>query len=546
MGDIMSHYIDRAANETTVDTAIKRETLLGFANLYGYKPSGPTPSTVDLVFTNTSDVTVDIPVGTQVLAPLSYGPFSEAYFEVTSGAVGVIPGQSITLPAEEGKTVNTDRPDLIDAVYNKPLPANIGLSTGLASQSIPIPFDTNILDNSIIAYVGQGSAFAPWKYVDNLLEQTPDALVFTTVQNTDGTLNLVFGDGITGAIPPANQLISAIYKTSVGASGNVITNAVKEVTFIPGNIVPEAKSYLTVTNSAPAVGGADGDNSSQLQAKIKAAIATRRRAVTLADYENLTLMVPRVGRAKASAAYSSSINLYVQSQNDLSTLTPGIALNQQIISSVAASTPTSGSATYTTSVDHGYVINDIVTIAGITPTGYNAQKVLITGVPTTSSFTIANATTASVSSVAGATVVNPKPFSSWNSLSSTVQAYLADKVPVGTTITIQPPDYTPIYLGITINIDAANSQSDIVKKTYAALIGTSGIFAYDKNSFGRTVYVSQIISAIQGIEGVTGVTIGHLNVDNNGGSGNLAFAANQIPYLTAANLGITVSGGIIS
>ena len=50
MGDIMSYYLDRVANETTVDTAVKRETLLNFAKLYGYKPSGPTPATITILF----------------------------------------------------------------------------------------------------------------------------------------------------------------------------------------------------------------------------------------------------------------------------------------------------------------------------------------------------------------------------------------------------------------------------------------------------------------------------------------------------------------
>ena len=80
MGDIMSYYLDRVANETSVETAIKRETLLNFAALYGYKPSGPTPAVVDVTFTNVSDVSIDLPIGTQVMAPLLYGPYTEIYF----------------------------------------------------------------------------------------------------------------------------------------------------------------------------------------------------------------------------------------------------------------------------------------------------------------------------------------------------------------------------------------------------------------------------------------------------------------------------------
>ena len=71
MGDIMSYYLDRVANETTVDTAIKRETLLNFAELYGYKPSGPTPATVAVLFENISTQALDIPISVILTYPFS-------------------------------------------------------------------------------------------------------------------------------------------------------------------------------------------------------------------------------------------------------------------------------------------------------------------------------------------------------------------------------------------------------------------------------------------------------------------------------------------
>lgn len=322
MGDIMGYYIDRAANETSVDTAVKTDTLLGFASLFGYKPSGPTPAQVTVQFTNNNSTSVDLPIGTQVMAPLTYGPFAQCYFETTQAYVAVQTGQSVSITAIEGKTVNTDKPDYIDPVYHKPLPAIIGTSDGTPSQNITI-LDLGIVDNSLIVYVGQGVSFSPWTYVSTLIEYGPEDLVFTTSQNSDGTLTVIFGDGVNGSIPPASQVISAIYKTSVGIYGNIISNAIAEVSFIPGNVDPDAITYFTATNPSPAVGGADADNTSQIRSKIKGAIATRRRAVTLADYNYLTALVPLVGRANSSAGVYTSVNVYVQSQYDGSA-TPGL------------------------------------------------------------------------------------------------------------------------------------------------------------------------------------------------------------------------------
>lgn len=322
MGDIMSYYIDRIANEMSIDTAARRKTLVDMGKLFGYRVSGPTPAEVAVRFENISDVNVDIPIGTQVLATLLFGPYTEIYFETTESATQLAPGDSITLLAKEGKTVNTDRPDLISATTNKPLPTSLGTSTGAANQVVPL-FDANIVDNSITVYVGQGDSFAPWKFVDTLAEFGGTSLVFTTEVDEYGGTSIVFGDGVNGAIPPVNQTISALYKTSAGISGNIAASTIEEVTFIPGNNLPEAVSYLSVSNAAPSYGGANGDTNSQIRTKVKAAISARRRAVTLADYESLALQVPQVGRVKATAAVYSSVTLYAQTQND-GTVTPGI------------------------------------------------------------------------------------------------------------------------------------------------------------------------------------------------------------------------------
>lgn len=463
MGDIMSYYLDRVANETSVETAVKRETLLNFASLYGYKPSGPTPATVSILFENTGDLPIDIPVGTQVMAPLTFGPYTEVYFETTQAATQLAAAATITLTAKEGKTVNTDRPDLINPVNNKPLPSSLGSSTGEPSQEIVIS-DSGIVDASLTVYVGQGAAFAAWSYVDTLSEYGPTDLVFTTSQNEDGSLTVIFGDGVNGSVPPTGQLISASYKTSVGASGNVISGAITEVTFIPGNIDPEAISYLSVTNDAAAVGGADADTTDQLRTKIKSAISARRRAVTLEDYELLANQTPQIGRAKAISAVYSSVTLYVQTQND-GTNTPGI----------------------------------------------------ISGSPTTT----------------------------WTELKTNVESYLADKIPVGTTLTVVQPTYVPIYVSMNVNIGAAFKQSVVKLNIAKAFLNAGGLFSYENNTFGRTIALSSVISKAAGIAGVESVTLTKLNTDNGSGVATITLAANQIPYLLPAALIITPNGGLL-
>lgn len=533
MGDVMSYYIDRAANETSLATAVKKDTLLNFAELYGYKPSGPTPALVTVSFTNGGLVSIDLPKSTQVMATLTSAPYTEVFFETTTSVTGLLPGQSINITCEEGKTVNTDRPDLIDTVYNIALPANLGLSDGSADQTFDV-IDIGIVDNSITVYVGQGSAFTPWSYVSSLSEHGPTDLVFTTTQNEDGTLTVIFGDGVTGAIPAANQLISTVYKTSVGVAGNVKAGTINEVTFIPGNPDLTALASLTVNNSSAAIGGADGDDFTQLRAKIKAAVTTRRRAVTLEDYKSLALQVPQVGKVNASAEVYSLVNVYLQSQDDSSS-TPGVTLSPASITNISGN-----GTTVTVTVNNAFSAGDIVVISGVNPAAYNVVATVATANAT--SFTFSSTT--STAYVSGGIVNKGTPSASWTSVKNAVQSYLADKIMVGTTVVIKEPVYVPVYVDVVAFAGPAYKNEDVRLAIYKAFLGTNGLFNYTNNTFGRSIPISTVIYTAAAVDGVLSTTIGKFNTDNSASAATINLAANQIPYLTPANLTITVTGGI--
>lgn len=543
MGDIMSHYIDRVANETSIDTAIQRKTLLALAKLYDYKPSGPTPAEIEVIFTNVGDQSIDIPLKTQVLAPLSYGPYSTVYFETTESATALAPGETITLTAQEGKTVNTDRPDLIDSTYNKALPSNLGTSSGSQNQTFLI-VEAGVIDSSISVYVGQGAAFSLWTYVDTLLEYGPNDTVFTTERNDNGTINIVFGDGVNGAIPTSGQLISATYKISVGAAGNIKSGSISELTFIPGNTDPQALTYLTVSNQTPSFGGADADDADQLRTKIKAAVSSRRRAVTLDDYANLALLVSQVGKANAYSAVYSSVNLYIQTQesNDAAPGYPQVKLTQ--------ASGDGSTVTYTTEVAHGFSAGNVLNISGMYLTGYNLQGATIVSAPTATTFTITNSATGVWDSgPAGANgrtglAIKLTPTSNWYFIKSAVEAYLADKIPAGITLNVLPPTYVPVYVGVEVTIQDTYKQSNIKQAIYKALLGDAGLFQYKNNKFGGSVPISSVISTIQSIPGVVSTSITKYNKTDAATATDFTVGENEILYLTASSLVTTVSGGI--
>ena len=585
MGDIMSHYLDRIANETSLATAIQTDTLLNFAALYDYHPSGPTPATVTIVFTNSSTTSsIDIPIGTQVIAPLSYGNYTQACFETTQSASALAPLDHISLTAVEGKTVNTDRPDLIDPTYNKPLPANIGSSTGQPDQQFII-LDSNIVDSSVTVYVGQGIAFNAWSYVDSLLEYGPTDSVFTTIRNSDGTLTIVFGNGAEGAIPLQGQLISALYKTSVGVAGNIVSNSLTEVTFIPGNTNLLSVNYLSVSNPSPAIGGADAISNTDLRTQIKNAIVTRGRAVTLADYGYLATQVSQVGKASA-AGTPSFVMVSIQ---PLSVTDPTAGYKSaNVLSAVAGGTITGvttggGNVIYATTAI--VPIGSVITISGATPSGYNGVFTVTNAILGTS-FTVVNATTGAMTGtvtftgvatyttdsvghtfedeqtiyIAGMfpttlatsgiikavgatspstsyTINNTAPAGTvstsggyaWNTTTTNfftntlvpaVRAYMTPLIQVGTTMPLVPPVYVPIWLQVSVIVGPSYKNSDVKLGIYQALFGNNGFFQYSNNTFGRVIYTSALYNVINNVVGVSSSTITMFSVDGSATVGN--------------------------
>jgi len=460
LGDIISYYVDRAVNESNVATATDLDHLLNFAELSGYKPSGPTPGYVSLTFKNTSSSSIDIPVGTQATAVLNAGIFTQAWYETIQSVTALAPGASTTLVALEGKTTSGG----LDA-NSKITPISLGTSSGTAYQTSKLP-GTGVVDNSITVYVGQGSSFSKWTYVWSLVEVGPQDQVYSTRLNSDGTTSILFGDGINGAIPPSNNTISATYRTSVGAAGNVDAGKINQISYIPGIGLNPSSTIATVSNSSRAFGGTDGDNLALIRKNIGKALATKGRATTLKDYENLAYYIAGVGQAKATSSVYTSVTLYVQPLNDYS-VTPG----------------------------------------------------LVNGVAT----------------------------ASWNSLASAVGTFLSDKIPANSTVVVLPPSYVDLDLTVSVTAQASYKQRDIQIAVAKALIDVNqGLFSYNSYGFGRTVSLSTVISTLMGIDGVTQVDVTKLCKHGGSGAANVVLTAAEIPILQAANLSLTITGGIPS
>ena len=328
VGDITNYYIDRAANEAYLPTAIQRASILKLARALNYNPSGFTQSTVTLTASNSTATEVTIPSGTQLSVTVPNGDKSTVKIlftvddttEVPAKAGGVNGtvefsvscGEDVSLRSANLAVSETD----IDGEY---LTTS---STGFANQSYNLKVG-NPVDSSIEILVEDNQVFIPWKRVEHLYDYGPSAAVYTVLINADNSATITFGDGISGAVPTQGAEIKAQYAvlSEGGPIGNVPAGLKDwNVTAVPSNLdVTKADlAHLKFNNEESGYGGSNPESNDSIRTNAPKVLTTLNRAVSLMDYGSLSLSVPGVGANKAASYAESprSVVVYVGPEKD--------------------------------------------------------------------------------------------------------------------------------------------------------------------------------------------------------------------------------------
>lgn len=308
LGDVMSYYIDRAANESALSTATRRSSVLALARDLGYTPAGYTSAVTSVTFSNTSASPVVMPAGTLLTAAvekedyLLYIPFE------TDAAVTVGASSAATVSVTQGETVDGT------TGYGN----SLGVSNGAPRQFFRLP-DAKIMTDSVSVYVYDGVNYYPWSQVAHLSDYTPTNRVFRVIDDGYDTYYVEFGDGVSGMIPSSGHVVHATYRKVDGLNGNVAANTVTEITDVPGlnsSQLAVLIGSMTVTNSAGASGGSDPEDINSIRYNASQAYRSNTRAVTLEDYQNLALQVSGCGKASARSTVPTSVLLTVAPQRN--------------------------------------------------------------------------------------------------------------------------------------------------------------------------------------------------------------------------------------
>ena len=140
---------------------------------------------------------------------------------------------------------------------------------------------------------------ALWTPRRDLLGSGGLATDFVVEVEGDGVAHLRFGDNVFGQRPPAGTCFQADYRVGNGVAGNVGAEAIRRVVNTDPDIV-------RVSNPLPATGGAEPEAMEHARQFAPQAFGVQERAVTPADYAEVTQRRPDVQRAAARYRWTGS------------------------------------------------------------------------------------------------------------------------------------------------------------------------------------------------------------------------------------------------
>ncbi|NMO15416.1 hypothetical protein HPC49_12785 [Pyxidicoccus fallax] len=132
-----------------------------------------------------------------------------------------------------------------------------------------------------------------WTRVDDFGASGPEDRHYRLERDQDQVTSVLFGDGVRGAIPPADKKhIHATYRVGLGRDGNVPAGRVTRV-------VKAHPLVARAVNPVPVAGGTPPSSPESIREQATRHIRTFDRAVSVQDHADLAMLYPGVARASA-------------------------------------------------------------------------------------------------------------------------------------------------------------------------------------------------------------------------------------------------------
>lgn len=271
-----AYYLNMVANESFLDTALLRDSVVSHAKTLGYVPhSMKAPiATINFLVSSSSstDGTLTIPAGYSFL---SNQIDSKVYNFV------VLEDTTVTKANSSYYFENLDiyEGQLITYSFNYNQSTN-------PKQIFTLP-DNNIDTTTIKVGVSPSSTtteIAVYNLVTDILDVTTDSQVYYLQESKNGQYQIYFGNDVIGKSLPDGAVVSVTYLLTNGISANKANNFVGALTL--SDSLNETLTNFTVTPISAASGGAERETVDEIKFGSAAQFATQNRLITTKDYES--------------------------------------------------------------------------------------------------------------------------------------------------------------------------------------------------------------------------------------------------------------------
>jgi hypothetical protein len=269
-----AYYLNMVANESFLDTALLRDSVVSHAKTLGYTPFSYTApvATINLEVDsgNTIADELTIPKGLTFVSNLIDGV---AYNFVTIEPV-TVQKSNTTFYFDNLKIYQGQ---LVSYGYTNSLSQN--------PKSVFTLPDSQIDTSTITVTVSPSSSNTQtdvYSKVTDILDVTSASKVFFLQEGREGKYQIYFGDGVIGNKLPDGAIVSVTYLVTEGDIANKADNFIGAT-----NIGPYSDYLIQVVSSA--AGGATRETVDAIKQSALAQFATQNRLVTIKDYQSYIL-----------------------------------------------------------------------------------------------------------------------------------------------------------------------------------------------------------------------------------------------------------------
>jgi hypothetical protein len=266
-----SYYLNMVANESFLDTAVLRDSVVSHAKTLGYTPFSTTaPRAVVNVTVESGTTTPDtltIPKG----------------FTFASNLIDNISYNFVVLEQQTATKANTSFVFENLNIYEGSL-VNYNFTYSQLSnpKSIFILPDANIDTSTIKVSVSPnaGNTFSEtYTQVTEVLDITSESAAYFLQESKNGNYEIYFGDGVVGKALTDGCIVSVDYLTTNGTAANQVNG------FINAALIG-VYSNVVVDVTDVASGGSIRESVDSIKYSAQAQYATQNRLVTVKDYES--------------------------------------------------------------------------------------------------------------------------------------------------------------------------------------------------------------------------------------------------------------------